>query len=99
MNAEKQTYLTSIRENTAYPTYRGAIGLLTTLGYILAGFYGLAALIAGIGSMGNSFLGGLAILFGGFIMAGIIFLGTRLGKEAALVLVDIGDSTIDKNSK
>jgi hypothetical protein len=52
MNNNKQQYLDRLRANTAYPTYRGVIGLITVLGYALAGLQGLAALITGFGMMG-----------------------------------------------
>lgn len=31
MNLEKEKYLDNIRKNTAYPTYRGIIGLITLI--------------------------------------------------------------------
>lgn len=98
MNPEKQQYLDRIRANTAYPTYRGIIGIIAVLGYALAGLQGLAALITGFGSMGQSFLAGLGILIGGLIIAALIFLGARFWKEGALILVDIGDSITEANS-
>lgn len=99
MNPDKSNYLAEIRANTAYPTYRGIIGLLVILGYILAGLYGISALIGGLMTMGDTFLGGLAFLVIGLVFAGFIALLTKLGKEVALVIVDFGDSTLDANSK
>lgn len=99
MNAEKENYLKEIRANTAYPTYRGMIGIITLLGMVLAGLQGLSALIMGFTTMGQTFLGGLAVLLLGLVVAALIFLGAKLFKEAALILVDIGDSITDKNSK
>lgn len=99
MNAEKQKYLTDIRANTAYPVYRGMIGIITLLGMILAGLQGLSALIMGFTTMGQTFLGGLALLLLGLVVAALIFLGAKLFKEAALILVDIGDSVTERNSR
>jgi hypothetical protein len=99
MNQEKQQYLNTIRTNTAYPTYRGIIGIIAILGYLLAAFNALGALIAGFSVMGDSFLGGVAIIIGGALIAGLIFLGAKFWKEAALILVDIGDSITDSNSR
>lgn len=99
MNVEKEKYLTEIRANTAYPIYRGMIGVITLLGMILAGIQGLSAVIMGFTTMGQTFLGGLAVLLLGLVVAALIFLGAKLFKEAALILVDIGDSITDKNSK
>ena len=99
MTSTKQQYITTIRSNTAYPTYRGIIGIITLLGYILAGLEALAALISGFGAMGNSFVGGLGILIGGLIISALIFLGARFWKEAAMILADIGDSITETNSR
>jgi hypothetical protein len=99
MNGTKQQYLTQIRANTAYPTYRGIIGIIAILGYLLAGLNALASLIGGFGTMGNSFLGGVGIIIFGAIVSGLIFLGARFWKEAALILADIGDSITETNSR
>ena len=37
MNTSKQQYIDNIRSNTAYPTYRGIIGIIAIFGYLLAG--------------------------------------------------------------
>ena len=98
MNSEKQQYLDRIRANTAYPTYRGIIGIIAMLGYALAALQGLAALITGFGTMGQSFVAGAGVLIAGLIMAALIFLGAKLWKEGALILVDMGDSITDANA-
>jgi len=99
MNTSKQQYIDSIRSNTAYPTYRGIIGIIAIFGYLLAGLNALGSLITGFGTMGNSFLAGVGILIAGGVISGLIFLGARFWKEAALILADIGDSITDANSK
>ena len=99
MKAGKQQYLNQIRTNTSYPTYRGIIGIIAILGYLLAALNGLAALISGFMMMGDSFIAGVGVIVGGLLIAGLIFLGARFWKEAALIIADIGDSTIETNSK
>jgi hypothetical protein len=99
MTASKQQYLTAIRSNTAYPTYRGIIGIIAILGYILAALSALGSLISGLGAMGDSFVAGLGILIGGLVTAALIFLGARFWKEAAMILADIGDSITENNSR
>ena len=99
MNATKQQYLTQIRDNTAYPTYRGIIGIIAILGYLLAGVNALGSLIGGFGTMGSSFLGGVGIIIFGLLVSGLIFLGARFWKEAALILADVGDSITEANSR
>lgn len=95
----KQQYLDSIRHNSAYPTYRGVIGLIAFVFYAIAGLSALSALIGGLGIMTTSFMGGLATLVAGGLFAALFFLLGGLYKEAALVLVDMGDSIIDANSQ
>jgi len=99
MNPQKQHYLTQIRSNTAYPVYRGIIGVIAILGYVLSAISALGALISGIGTMGQSFLGGVGVLVAGLVVSGLIFLLARFWKEAALILADIGDSITETNSK
>ena len=99
MNPNKKKYIADIRANTAYPTYRSIIGLITVLGYILAGLYALGALIGGLTSMSQSFFAGLGIIVVGGVAAAIIFLGAKFLKEAALILADIGDSITDTNAR
>jgi uncharacterized protein (TIGR03437 family) len=95
----KQQYLEFIRANSSYPTYRGFIGTIALLGYVLAALDGLAALIAGLGFMSRSLLGGLAILVGGGIFAALTFLLARFFREIALIVADFGDATIETNSR
>lgn len=99
MTPNKEQYLESIRTNTAYPTYRGIIGIIALLGYILAGLYGLLALVFGFIAMRESFFQGLLFIIAGFVLAALIFLGARFSKEAALILADIGDSVTEANSR
>jgi hypothetical protein len=99
MSPSKQQYLDVLRSGTSYPTYRGFIGIITLLGYALAGVAALGALIGGFGAMSASFLTGLGTLVLGLIGAALAFLGARFFKEAALILVDIGDSIVDANSR
>lgn len=75
------------------------IGIIAFLGYILAGFSALGALISGIGGMRYSFLSGLGILIAGLIGAALIFFFARFWKEAALILADFGDSVTEANSR
>jgi hypothetical protein len=94
----KQQYLQSVRSNSAYPTYRGFIGIIALLGYLMAAASGLSAIISGLMSMRSSFLLGLAILVMGSISTALIFLLARFFNEAALILVDIGDSVAETNA-
>ena len=99
MKKDKEKYLMQVRAKTAYPTYRGIIGLMTKLGYLMAIFHGIGAIIAGITMMSKSGLAGFGTLLLGLIMATLVFLGARFFKEASLILVDMGDSIVDTNSK
>ena len=99
-SGDKQQYLAAMRANTAYPTYRGTIGTIAFLGYILAGLQALMALgfaAAGYRS-GGVFSALIAFLFG-LVAAALTFLLARFGKEAATIIADIGDSITDANSR
>jgi len=91
MNSQKQQYLNMVRANSAYPAYRGVIGTVALLGYLLAAAFAGAALIAGFTTMSQSFMLGVVVLMGGAITAALVFLLARFYKEAALILADIGD--------
>jgi hypothetical protein len=82
---------------TALTPYRGFIGAIAFLGYLLAAVAALSALISGFTWMRNSFRLGLVVLAMGAISAAMLFLLARFFKEAALVLVDIGDSVAEAN--
>jgi len=103
--SEKQLYLNQIRVNTAYPTYRGTINFIAVLGYCLAALNGLGVVSLAIDVMVGSWdswiawIAGFGIIIGGLIISALIFLGARFWKEAALIVADIGDSTIETNSK
>jgi hypothetical protein len=99
MTPTKQQYLESIRQSSAYPTYRGVIGLIAFLFYAVAVVSALSAVIGGLGAMSRSFMTGLATLVVGLLFAAIFFLMARFYKEAALILADIGDSIVDANSR
>jgi hypothetical protein len=98
-NMSKRQYLDSIRADTAYPTYRGFIGVIAILGYIVAGLVALGSLGTGMFSIKQSPAAGVGIMVGGLIYAAILFLMAKFFKEAALILADIGDSTVDANSR
>ena len=98
MNEAKEKYLNGIRSNTAYPTYRSIIGIITVLGYCLAIITVLGTLISGFGTMRYSFIGGSLTLIGGLLGAALIFFLAKFWKEASLILADIGDSVTDANS-
>ncbi|GAB4109808.1 MAG: hypothetical protein Kow001_10270 [Acidobacteriota bacterium] len=97
MDPETQRYINKIRANTAYPVYRGIIGTITILGYILAVFFALSVLI--LGAISGDFWGLPGSLVLGAILFALIFLATRFWKEAALMLADIADSITNANSR
>lgn len=99
MTPQKQQYLDDIRANTAYPTYRSMIGIIAMLGYLFAGMNALGSLIGGLSAMANSFWSGVGIIIAGAIVSGLVFFVARFWKEAALILVDLGDSITDAGSK
>jgi len=99
MNALKHQYIETIRANSAYPTYRGFIGAITLLGYLLAAVVALGTLIGSLSMMSSSFALGLVVLAAGLLGAALTFLLARLWKEAAQILADIGDATVETNAR
>jgi hypothetical protein len=100
MTITKEQYLNSIRNGSAYPIYRATIGIIAMIGYGIAGLYALGAVFGGLGSMfGHQFGIGFMILVGGALLAALVFFCSKLFKEAALIIVDIGDSTLEANAR
>ncbi len=100
MNITKEQYLNTIRNSSAYPIYRATINIIALIGYCIAGLYALGALIGGLGAMFTySFWMGLLILVGGALMAALVYFCAKLFKEAALIIVDMGDSTLEANAR
>jgi hypothetical protein len=95
MNAHKSAYLNRIRSESAYPTFRTFIDLITGLAIGLGiGICGIS-IIYGVSSV-KDLLGLLLILpffIGGLIIAalGIII------KQASIMIADIADSITDLN--
>ena len=99
MENSKHQYLESIRASTAYPVYRSFIGILAILGYIVAAIDALAAIFIGFGAMRYSFFTGVGYIIVGGIGAVLVYFLVKFFKEAALILADIGDSTLEANSR
>lgn len=99
MSVSKDVYLDPIRAKSAYPTYRGVIGIITAFGYALAVFDAVGTLTAAFSKMPDSFWSGLVAAVVGLLSAALILLLARFFKEAALILVDIGDSIVDANAR
>ena len=100
MKNGKQRYIEQIRTNTVYPTYRRFVGILTILGYVLAGLLVLITLLASIEAFSvGQYREGFTFFVGSVIAAVIIIFASRLLKEAALIFADIADSITDANSK
>ncbi len=101
MNGEKQQYIAYIRANSSYPTYRGIIGLIAILGYILAALVGLSSLVTGLSAMmyEGGFLMALFTIMSGAVATALGILMVRFYKEAALILADIGDAVTDQTSR
>ena len=95
MNTLKQSHLNSIRSNSAYPAYRAVIGIISTLMMVIAVLIGLGGLVTGLGVMSQNGALGFLVLLIGLAFAALAFFFAQLWKEAAQILVDIGDSVIE----
>ena len=98
MKKRQQQYLSKVRANSSYPTYRGIIGVMTILGYLMGLLYGLGICITGVTMLSKSGLTGCGMILFGTMVGAIMILGARFFKEGSLILVDIGDSLIEKNA-
>ena len=98
MTEQKQQHLHAIRSDSAYPLYRSVIGTFALLAYILAGFMALPTGGSGLRALSDSFFMGIVTLGVGGVASAMIYFFARLSKEAALILVDLADSTLEANS-
>jgi len=99
MSLPKQQYLDSVRSNTSYPVFRGIIGTITLIWYIVAAIEAVGALFSGFAQMRYSFLTGVGYIIVGAIAAVLTYAVARFLKEAALILADIADSTVETNAR
>ncbi len=90
----QRPYIEELREQSNYPTFRSFVGFCTGFGYLIAGLVAVAALLSL--PTNNSSAGGI-----GIALAILIFILTKFGKEAALMLADLSDAAaiIAENSK
>ncbi len=101
MGSDKHQYLKQIRSNTAYPTYRGIIASIAALGYVCAIVVGLLAwIVAGLfGAADGAKAGAIGIGLLGLLLAVLIYAVTRFFREAAVILADLSDSTLEANAR
>lgn len=99
MNSKQKEYVEDVRRNTAYPVYRTIINIVAVLGVVASVIAAISALISGLRVMQHSVGSGLVTLGGGMLTAVLIYFGSRFAKEAAIILADIGDSIIERNSR
>ena len=100
MEPNKERYLNQIRSNTAYPVYRGSIRPITILGHALAALLALLPLAVGLITPEQLFTTGSgfgALVFGSIGAAFIVVLA-RFWKDAAMILVDLADLTLEANT-
>ena len=98
MKTNKENYLKQIRADTAYPTYRGIVGVITFLGYLLIVVYTLIGIVASLSGMRDNPAMGSVMLVGCILGAILGIVLVRFLKEVALMIADMVDSIIDANS-
>lgn len=81
-----EQYLAQLRDKSAYPVFRGVVGLVTMLCYLAA------AVVFVLGLVGMSQNAGAVFL--GSILAVLLALAARVGKEVSLMIADIADATL-----
>lgn len=80
-----QKYLAQLRGNSAYPVYRGLVGILTIFGYAAA------ALVLVLGLLS---LQGLQTMLA-IPAAALVAVAVRLLRELSLMAADMADATVD----
>lgn len=80
-------YIEELRDQSNYPTFRSFIGFCAGFGYIVAGFFGIAALVSipKSNAMATS---------GAFALAIFFYILSKFGKEATLMLADLSDAAV-----
>lgn len=82
------SFVDRVRTESAYPAFRGFVGVLTWISYIIAACLALVGLFGGAGS-GN--LVGMALFLIGAMLWALL---TNVAREIALMLADIADATL-----
>ena len=80
-------YAANMRDDSLYPFWRKLVGLVTIMGYILAGMVLIGALVA----MSNASVTAGLVGVGGAVFVAVM---VRVGKEASLMLADLSDASV-----
>ena len=91
----KEDYLNKIRTDSAYPQYRQGVMIITVLSYI-------AVAIVAIFSVIMITKGGVGVAIGAAQLVGCTIMGLLVipfQRQAMLMMADMVDSTLDRNSK
>lgn len=85
--ASAHAFAERMRSESLYPVWRKLVGIVTVLGYVLAGIMLVAALIAMFsGSVTAGLVGAGSALFVGVMV--------RVAKEVSLMLADLSDASV-----
>ncbi|MDA7917378.1 hypothetical protein N9Z15_05775 [Akkermansiaceae bacterium] len=97
---KKIAYLNHIEDNTVYPAYRKAVKFLNYIWAILIMVTAGGSIFLGsLELKSQQTITGAGTILGGILLSLIFYFLSRVANEVSLVLVDIGDSIIDANSK
>jgi hypothetical protein len=99
MKMTKEEYLSQIRTNTVYPTYRGIIGVIVFLGYLIVTIDAFIFLIGGFGVIGKDPLAGIGFMLLGVVATILGIVMIRFMKEVALMIADMVDSITEANAR
>ncbi len=95
MESLKEDYLKKIRTDSAYPQYRQGVMIITVLSYI-------AVAIVAIFSVYLITKGAAGVTVGAAQLVGCAIMGLLVipfQRQAMLMMADMVDSTLDRNSK
>ena len=85
--ADAHAFVQRMRDESLYPFWRKLVGMVTVLGYIVAGLVLVSALVV-------MFKGSVGAGFGGVVAAVVIAFMARVAKEMWLMLADLSDASV-----
>jgi len=88
-----QTFLSQMRGNSAYPTFRGFVGLATAIGYLAA--LGVAVFAA----LGGFRSGNVSTVAWGCCIAILVGVVVAIARELSLMVADIADAAVSLASR
>ena len=99
MNTPKFEYVQRLRNQSAYPTYRFFVRLITIIFYVIGALRIFDSFVDFLTVEPSSFLKAIISLLIALIIGIMYIVIGKVAKEAMMMLADIADSITDINSR